>query len=177
MRPLTVQDRWNRYPEAIPLRAYGKGAQREFSWYLSGESSVEVNSLDEIMNWLAACTYMRDRDLFLEADYWQHPCVFEALRRGDCEDFALWAWRKLARLGYVAEFVAGRVQHEGVHRGHAWVLIRADDQTYLFDPVLRAQAAMVVPLNEVAAVYIPEVSVDTKLTQYVYAGYLYGRED
>ncbi len=175
MRLLPVQDRWKRYPQNVPLRAYGKGARHEFSWYLHGESSVEVNSLDQIVKWLAACTYTRDSELFLEADYWQHPCVFEALRQGDCEDFALWAWRKLARLGYDAEFVAGYVQHEGAHRGHAWVLIREGDQTYLFDPVLRAEAVMIVPLDEVAAVYVPEVSIDAELTQYVYGGYLHRR--
>jgi predicted transglutaminase-like cysteine proteinase len=34
----------------------------------------------------------------------EHPGAFERRRRGDCEDFALWAWRKLAEVGVDAEF-------------------------------------------------------------------------
>jgi hypothetical protein len=47
--------------------------------------------------------------LFGEADFWQHPSTFERLRTGDCEDFAVWAWRKLIELGYDVDLVAGGV--------------------------------------------------------------------
>src|SRR6266404_7568840 len=32
-------------------------------------------------------------------DYWQPPEEFEVSRKGDCVDFALWAWRQLLDMG------------------------------------------------------------------------------
>ena len=92
MRTTSPASRWRRYAASVPLHAYGLGARRDFSWYFEGRSTVDVASLDDIMAWLLGCVYARDRDLFRNPDYWQHPCNFEGLRKGDCEDFALWAW-------------------------------------------------------------------------------------
>ena len=67
---------------------------------------------------------------------WQQPCAFEQSRRGDCEDFALWAWRKLVEMGVDAEFYVGRVMcgDDPVSaRQHAWVVYRVDDE-FLFEP-------------------------------------------
>ena len=75
----------------------------------SRAQSVPVQSIDDIVAWLQSCEYVTDLDLFHERDFWQHPGTFERLRRGDCEDFALWAWRKLAEVGIDAEFCVGRV--------------------------------------------------------------------
>src|SRR6185436_7297823 len=93
----------------VPIGAFGPGSRREFAQYFQGESHVRVESIDEIVEWLLNCQYMTDAILFNERDFWQHPNTFEQLRRGDCEDFALWAWRKLADIGIDAEFCVGRV--------------------------------------------------------------------
>ena len=169
-RMFPVKDPWQRYPWTVPLWVYGKGAKREFEWYLCGASGVFVNSIGDITEWLLDCRYCSDLDLFHEADYWQHPCVFEVLRKGDCEDFALWTWRKLVHLGYDTEFVAGYVQHGDSRKGHGWVLYREGGVTYLFDPVLHRPDLMIRPLPHVAAQYTPEVSVDANLKHYVYGG-------
>ncbi len=109
-------------------------------------------------------------------DYWQHPCAFEQRRVGDCEDFALWAWRKLVCLGYNAEFVAGfSVDADGALRGHTWILLRPGGNIYLFDPVLGERAPMLMPLSAVKRSYIPEVSVGPDFTRYAYNGCLRGR--
>jgi len=69
---------------------------------LRGQSTVCVNDIAAICEWLADCEYVRDP--VHERDFWQHPKTFEQLRKGDCEDHALWAWRKLTELGIPAEF-------------------------------------------------------------------------
>jgi hypothetical protein len=87
---------------------FGDGARHGFDWVFEGESTVAVASLDDILDWLAGCQYETDATLFREADYWQHPHTFEQFRRGDCEDFALWTWRKLVELDIDADLVIGR---------------------------------------------------------------------
>ena len=138
LRTVRLDDPWRRVACPVPLHRYGTGARHDFAWYLEGQSRVEVGSIREICRWLRACEYVRDGDLFYEADYWQHPCAFEQLRQGDCEDFALWAWRKLIRLGHTAEFVAGFSRTGAVERGHAWVHFEADGTWYLLDEIPRS---------------------------------------
>ena len=100
---------WKRLSLPVPIGAFGPGSLSEFAQYFEGESHVRVESIDEIVEWLLNCQYMTDAIQFNERDLWQHPISFEQLRCGDCEDFALWAWRKLADLGIDAEFYVGRV--------------------------------------------------------------------
>jgi len=172
LRTLPLQDPWARFPLDVPLRYYGLGARRTFEWYFEGESTVPVDTVEAIQQWLLGCTYACDPDLFNEADFWQHPRTFEQMRRGDCEDFALWTWRKLVQLGFDAEFVAGRCPTwDGPPKGHAWVHLREQGVTTLFDPILRYPAAMLRPLSEVQDAYLPEVSVDGNLNRYIYAAY------
>src|SRR5262245_57744122 len=113
---------WDRVAVTVPAKAFGPGSRRHFSHYLHGESSVRVDSIDDMVEWLLQCQYVTDVDLFKERDLWQHPSAFEALRRGDCEDFALWTWRKLGEVGIEAEFYVGRIRagNEGLTgRQHA----------------------------------------------------------
>lgn len=122
--------------------------------------------------WLLGCEYIRDPELFQEVDFWQHPTTFEHLRKGDCEDFALWAWRALVHLGYEAEFVAGHWAPPGAEpAGHAWVLFSDAGRPHLFDPVIRDADGMVRPIATVRDEYLPEVSVDGRFNRYVYGGY------
>ena len=173
LRTVRLGDPWQRFPQAVPLERYGAGARRSFDWYLEGQSIFPLASVDELKAWLLGCAYVRDPELFNEVDFWQHPCTFERLRMGDCEDFALWAWAQLVRLGYEAEFVAGRWRQAGEASGHAWVLFAEAGRRLVFDPVIRDAAAMVRPLEEVRQEYVPEVSVDGRLRRYVYGGYFH----
>ncbi len=173
---LPLDNPWERFASSVPLNVYGMGARREFRWYFEGQSVVEIQSIEEIQEWLLGCKYVSDSDLFQEADFWQHPCTFEQLRKGDCEDFALWAWRKMVRLGYQAEFVAGRCLQPGCSdidqgHGHTWLVFEKDEALYLFDPIIRERDHMIQPLDAVRHEYIPEVSVDQHFKRYAYAGY------
>ena len=167
------RDPWQRVACTVPLSAYGQGARHGFRWYFDGDSRVKVHSLEDVLAWLQACTYMPDRQLFYEADYWQHPCTFEQIRKGDCEDFALWAWRKLAELEYRVEFVAGRCRKaDSDQRGHTWVHVHRDAGLWLLDPTMPTPGSMLCPLEEVRDDYLPEVSVEATFARYAYLGYL-----
>ena len=134
------QSPWKRLSLPVPIGAFGPGSRREFAHYFEGESRVRVESIDEIVEWLLTCQYMTDAIQFKQRDLWQHPVTFEQLRCGDCEDFALWAWRKLADIGIDAEFYVGRVvvdDEPGVDRQHAWVVFRVDGVPFLFEPAAR----------------------------------------
>ena len=77
MRLLPLDNPWERFASSVPLRVYGMGSRREFRWYFEGRSSVEIQSIEEVQEWLLGCEYVSDPDLFQEADFWQHPCTFE----------------------------------------------------------------------------------------------------
>ena len=175
-RRLPARDAWERYDYSVPLSAFGSGNRHEFGWYFEGESSVTVASLDEVQEWLLACEYVQDETLFHEPDYWQHPHTFEQLRRGDCEDHALWAWRKLVELGYDADLVSGTVlqgSEETVERGgHVWVLLHANGERLVFEAVAKAKSRMVRPLAEVRDRYRPEFGVDRRRQRYAFNGAL-----
>src|SRR4029453_16191642 len=124
--------------------------------------------------------YATDTDLFHEPDYWQHPSVFEQLRRGDCEDFALWAWRKLAEMGIDAEFCVGRVRRRDqgeVNQQHAWVLYRVDGTEYLFEPAARHRDFMIRELADAMSVYVPHFSVNRNLRTCAFGGFMLDSRD
>lgn len=172
LRTVPLDDPWARFPHDVPLHRYGTGARRDFAWYFEGDSSVEVTGVEEVCDWLRGCAYIRDPELFYEVDFWQHPCTFEHLRKGDCEDFALWAWRKLVELGYEAEFVAGRsVQTGRKRRGHAWVQFHHEDEQFVLDACSQQPGSMVRALEAVRTEYVPEVSVDGAFRRFAYGGY------
>ncbi len=156
----------------LPLHAFGEGATRPFQWYLDGPSRVTVNSIEDVLSWLMDCQYVTDVELFRERDFWQHPATFEQLRRGDCEDHALWAWARLVALGIDAEFVCGGTRRLGTIRpgGHAWVTYRKDREIYLLESVAKAPEQILRPLSEVKDYYVPQCSVNAGLTTFAYGG-------
>ena len=88
--------------------------------YVSQPLSVRCGTLDDIREFLRTCQYVTDREQFGKDDYWMPPEEFERRRCGDCDDFALWAWRQVMTIGKQdARFVAGVAgRYAG---GHAWV--------------------------------------------------------
>jgi hypothetical protein len=179
-RLLPPEDPWERFAYKVPLHAFGSGNNHDFSWYLDGESRVQVSNLADVQDWLLTCEYVRDTELFREPDFWQHPNTFERLRQGDCEDHALWAWRKLLELGIDAELVSGRTRREDASPGggHVWVLIRDNGETLLLEATAKSKAHMLRPLSEVRHQYLPSFGVDRSRQRFAYNGYLvdFGKE-
>jgi hypothetical protein len=158
----------------VPARAFGPGSRQPFTEYFEGESCVHVRSIDDIVAFLQTCEYVSDIELFHEPDYWQHPGAFEKLRRGDCEDFALWAWRKLAELGIDAEFCVGRVicdDQPQIDRQHAWVVYRVNGKEFLFEPAARRLSSMIRPLADAMAGYVPYFAVNHRFETSAFVGW------
>jgi len=157
----------------VPASAFGPGSQHPFAEYFEGESSVHVESIDDIVAWLRTCEYATDLELFRERDFWQHPWIFEKLKRGDCEDFALWAWRKLADVGVDAEFYVGRVicdDRPEIDRQHAWVVYRVNGTAFLFEPAARSLSRMIRPLTDAMGEYVPHFAVNHRFETNAFAG-------
>ena len=174
IKVLPVDDPWERLNARVPLPQFGSGARHDFRWYLDGDAAQAPGSLEEIIEWLAGCEYASDEALFAEPDFWQHPRTFEHLRRGDCEDFALWAWRNLLRLGYDADLVVGRCVPPARERSrHAWIVFRRDGETFLYEPSQRTGEQAITRLNEVRDRYIPEFGVGPDAQRFAFSGYLY----
>jgi len=174
LRLFPVRDPWERLAYEPPLDAFGEGARHDFDWVFEGESAIAVATFDDVIEWLAGCTYASDPHLFQEADFWQHPRTFEQLRRGDCEDFALWAWRKMVELRMDADLVIGRrVPPGAANSRHAWILFRHDGGEFLFEPACPERELAVRAVSAVRDVYIPEFGVSAGRQRFLFAGYAY----
>jgi hypothetical protein len=101
--------------------------------YVSQPLATKCNSFEEIRLFLARCRYVSDQEQFNRADYWMPPQQFEERKKGDCDDFALWAWRQLIAIGYDARFVCGLAGRYG--SGHAWVHFTENGRTFLVEPM------------------------------------------
>jgi hypothetical protein len=168
---LKSADPWLRLPYAPPLRAYGPGAADEFHRYLEGPSRVVAQTPEAVATWLLGCRYAADHHLLDEHDHWLHPCTFELVRSGDCEDFALWAWRKLVQAAVDAEFVVGVNHRPDGHVGrHAWVVFRDAGDEYVFDGVQRTLELIIRPRAETGEEYVPQVGVEGSGRRFVFAG-------
>ena len=164
---------WKRVPMRLPASVFGPGSSQPFDKYFEGESRVRVASIGDIVAWLQTCEYVSDLELFREQDFWQHPAVFEQRKRGDCEDFALWAWRKLAELGIEAEFCVGRVicdDQPEIDRQHAWVVYRVNGAAFLFEPAAHTPSRVIRPLADAMGRYVPHFAVDCRFETYAFAG-------
>ena len=175
-RLLGYESSWDRVTMRVPAGVFGPGSRHPFAEYFEGESSVRVESIDDIVAWLQTCEYVTDIELFHERDVWQHPGAFERRRRGDCEDFALWAWRKLAEVGVDAEFCVGRVICDDpaqIDRQHAWVVFHVNAMAFLFEPAARIRSSMIRPLADAMGEYVPHFAVNHRFETNAFVGCVY----
>jgi hypothetical protein len=172
---LPLSDPWETIDLIVPHQRVATGSRHNFAWYFEGRSEVEVRSLEDIVAWLGTCAYESDMAVFNEEDFWQHPVTFEKLKRGDCEDFALWSWRKLLELGIDARLYVGRYAGSP-NGGHAWVIFKKDGKFFLFDPVIRDDR-IIRPLEECRDNFEPWFII-SKTHAKALAGFLHrGREE
>lgn len=173
IRWMPVPDPWERVEVRFPLNQLGFGARYDFDWFFEGESAVPIGSLHDLRSWLRGCRYVGDPELFHERDYWQHPRTFEQLKRGDCEDFALWSWRKLVELGMDADLVFGRcLPLSDPPSSHAWVIFRKDGETFLMEPASARHDHWVRPLADARGDYRPHFGVTARRERYCFGGWL-----
>jgi hypothetical protein len=115
--------RRKRFPSTFPIGRY-----------VSQPLSVKCHSLEDLRKFLETCRAVSDKEQFGQDNYWMPPDEFEKSRKGDCEDFAVYAWRQLQELGYKARFVAGALGDDS--RGHAWVTFEDRGKHFLLEPQL-----------------------------------------
>ncbi|MEQ1933408.1 MAG: hypothetical protein ABL962_05960 [Fimbriimonadaceae bacterium] len=178
-----ITDPWRPIGQNMEHNLLGDGSLHPFEWYMEGESNVSIGSLNQLKDWLIKCEYCLDQELFNERDFWQHPRTFETLRKGDCEDHAIWAWRKLIELGLKTRFVVGHMaKPEALYADwdqveslsfHAWVIIDYESPV-LFETTQKEGGRMLRPLDQVDMHYIPHFSVSEDLKTKAYAGMLLG---
>jgi hypothetical protein len=169
LRTVPIADPWEEISVALPLQHYADGLVDDFPVYLRGPSGVSVSSVEDICAWLAGCTYQSDREQF-GRQHWQHLIEFEQRRVGDCDDYALWAWRKLIELGFDARLVVGwclPIEDRGA--GHVWVLYRNAGVAYIFDGTALPDR-MIRRFDEAKTEYRPEYAVNSRGERYSYAG-------
>ncbi len=156
----------------IPFRRFGNGSQNDFRWYFERESQVQPATVAEICHWLKQCRYVSDEEQFNSRDHWLHPVEFEVSRQGDCEDHALWAWRKLVELGIPAEFVVGQAKWTSDHptEAHAWVTYMQDGRSYLLEAT--GKSTLIYPLEKTASRYHPWYSIDQDFQTYQHNRYI-----
>ena len=124
--------------------------------YVAQPLTLQCRDLTELRRVLLGCRYVSDTEQFGQLDYWNTPDDFEKRWQGDCDDFALWAWRQLIGMGYDdVRFVAGSSGRYGA--GHAWAQYSDQGRGFLLDP-LRGHFSTWLP--RLATIrYRPEVSV------------------
>lgn len=127
---------------------------------LENGTDIQVNKLSDISAFLSTCEYKSDQELFGVKDYWQTPIEFESLRSGDCEDFALWTWSKLIKLGKDARMTLG----SNGYSGHAWVTIFHNHEPFIYETTLKLKEGKI-PIVSVLKfdLYKPSISIDSKL--------------
>jgi len=134
--------------------------------YLSQPLSQPFNDIEELREFLTTCRYVADEEQFGKKEYWLPPEEFEKLKKGDCEDFALYTWRQLIEMGITSRFVAGESGRYG--SGHAWVTMEKDGKFFLVEPI----ACVFKKLPRLSMLrYYPDISVefrDGKIFYYVH---------
>ena len=108
-------------------------------------------------------------------DHWQHPVDFERSRWGDCEDHALWGWRKLKNLGLPVEFVVGLLK-PGPHErlaNHAWLHVHDGQRMFIIETTATCREAMALAVDGPRLDYIPTASIDHQLRTFYFANYFY----
>jgi Transglutaminase-like domain len=123
--------------------------------FLSQPLSEHFDDIEGLRKFLLSCSYVSDEAQFGKMDYWLPPEEFEKGKKGDCEDFALYAWRQLIDMGIKSRFVVGESGKYG--SGHAWVAMEKDGKSFLFEPL----ACAFLKMPRLSGVrYKPEISVE-----------------
>lgn len=171
------RDPLKRVEAVVDWRELVPRAEGDFRRYLAGRSQVQVGTFEEVCGWLLACRYVPDGRATEQEDHWQHPLEFERSRLGDCEDHALWGWRKLCELGWPVEFVVGLWNPTSGDRlvNHAWLHVHHEGRFLLLETTAAGRAAMATDVGAQLPRYLPTASIDHRLRTYYFANYFHAR--
>jgi predicted transglutaminase-like cysteine proteinase len=98
---------------------------------LRGQPARE--QMDAVNRWANAQPYVEDQVNWGVADYWETPAEFLA-RGGDCEDYAIFKYASLARLGFSPDDLRIVVVNDtALNAFHAVLAVRLAGKTWLLD--------------------------------------------
>lgn len=126
-------------------------ASNTLEWFFNRRLAFEGETLEDISAFLASCRYVHDESQFRRKDWWIHPAEFEELKRGDCEDHALWAWRVLHERGHDVRLMLGQMDGGG----HARVQIYEQDRCLILEATAKSDVSV-----HNADQYVPEYSFE-----------------
>jgi hypothetical protein len=174
-RHFPPRDPWHRVEIPVDFRLLARGAPASFLAFFERECPLRLPNLEAVCDWLHACRFDSDRSQFGVSEHWQHPADFEARRCGDCEDHALWAWRKLVGLGLDAEFVMGRCNPAPETRwcNHAWLHVHIGPKLVILETTATRRQAMIVPWDQARHSHLPTASIDHEFRTYAFANYFH----
>ena len=161
---------WTSIDYHLPLSVFGSACMEQFQTWFDGKLVQEITSINAMCDYMIGCRHVPDIKQHNQRDVWMHPVDFERLKKGDCEDFSLWAWRRLSAMGYETEFMTGAVAKDGDLFGHAWLVYHDDGIPYLLETSGYSHETMVRPLAEVKHDYFPRASVDQSFQRRLYSG-------
>ncbi len=124
--------------------------------YVNQPLDMQCKTLSDVRKFLRKCRYISDYEQFGKIDYWLPPDEFEKTKKGDCEDYALWAWRQMMYLGYKSRYVVGYSGKYG--EGHAWVTIEKEGKYYVVEALASSLGEKLPRLRGIY--YKPEMSVE-----------------
>lgn len=124
--------------------------------------NTELSRIDQLMalwkNVAAKCQYRTDAQRVFGSDSWELPIETYRNGHGDCEDTSLLLVDLLIDRGFEARVALGR--HQG--DGHAWVVVREGDKSYLLESTWEDIERLSEPplLEELAFDYEPKYLFD-----------------
>ena len=166
--PSEEELQFSKLAKTVHHSKFANGSDRPFSHYLEDKTLVDVSNIDDIRSWLATCKYAYDIDQFNKSDHWLLPAEFEELKKGDCEDHALWAWHKLKQLNIPAEFVVGsNTNGDDKWVGHAWIMLYINGELHVVETTAK-RSRMLIPWKEAKSSYKLRLGIDHELKTYAY---------
>lgn len=142
------------------------GNWRRANQFFDGVTSPDLDPgltrLEELMAiWqivASKCQYKTDAQRIFGSDSWELPVETYHNGHGDCEDTSLLLVDMLIAHGFEARVALG--EHEG--EGHAWCVVRLDDQAYLLESTWADIEGLSAPpsVDEIALDYRPKYLFD-----------------
>ncbi|MEP3051008.1 MAG: transglutaminase-like cysteine peptidase [Erythrobacter sp.] len=100
-----------------------------------GQTDTSIETIENVNRWVNhEISYVEDRDLFNQADYWAGARRTLSLRMGDCEDIALTKMQLLAAAGIRREDMFLTIVKDTVRNvDHALLVVRMEDRYVVLD--------------------------------------------
>lgn len=155
---------WTGLPVKISPLWFGQF--KDYEKVLQDNTETSFSDEKDLMAWVSRCRYISDLKQFDKADYWQMPYEFEKRQSGDCEDFALYLWHHLCKMGVNARFVIGTGRRPYRVNGHAWVTIQRAEGYEVVDGSLTGRDFIRVPEEKARINYLPMFSIDSQCKVY-----------